>query len=129
MNPIAFMLPRQSDREDVIPLSTPIRTKSGEEISAIPVTKGQSIYASIFTYNRYVTAPPSEDTSFYLPLRRMIGFQAYGVLTPTNGTPLDFWATSLERIKRHLPSGYMETRMSTFCSFFFFFDKLNVSLG
>ncbi|KAF8959165.1 cytochrome P450 [Flammula alnicola] len=52
LHPIAFMLPRMAAEDDVIPLATPITTKTGERLSEIPIKKGQSIYMAIYTYNR-----------------------------------------------------------------------------
>ena len=53
MNPIAAGLFRQASRDDVIPLSSPIMTKSGQLISEIPISKGQNIVISVGGYNRY----------------------------------------------------------------------------
>lgn len=52
LHPIVWTLVRAAGRDDVIPLAYPITSKSGEQISAIPVSKGQSIQLSICTYNR-----------------------------------------------------------------------------
>lgn len=41
-------------RDEVIPLSQPIETVTGEIISEIPVGKGQMIHLSLCGYNRYV---------------------------------------------------------------------------
>ena len=53
MNPIIPELFRQASRDDVIPLSSPIMTKSGQLISEIPISKGQNITISVGCYNRY----------------------------------------------------------------------------
>ncbi|KZV71385.1 cytochrome P450 [Peniophora sp. CONT] len=52
LHPIGMMLSRVADQDDVIPLSTPITTESGQQISSIPVRKGQNVDISIATYNR-----------------------------------------------------------------------------
>ncbi|KAF8900292.1 cytochrome P450 [Gymnopilus junonius] len=52
LHPIAFMLPRIANQDDIIPLASPITTKSGERISEIPIREGQSIYMAVYTYNR-----------------------------------------------------------------------------
>ncbi|KAH9941518.1 cytochrome P450 [Amylocystis lapponica] len=40
-------------RDDVIPLSTPIRTTDGRTITSIPVSAGQYVHSSIAGYNRH----------------------------------------------------------------------------
>ncbi|KZV60943.1 cytochrome P450 [Peniophora sp. CONT] len=52
LHPIVWMLSRIAGQDDVIPLSTPITTESGQQITSIPVRKGQNIEISIATYNR-----------------------------------------------------------------------------
>lgn len=54
LHPIVWALMRGAGRDDVIPLAYPVTTKSGEQISAIPVSKGQNIQLSIAAYNRSV---------------------------------------------------------------------------
>ncbi|KAF9782990.1 cytochrome P450 [Thelephora terrestris] len=51
-HPIAYHLVRKAGHDDVIPLLTPIRTKSGQFVTEIPVSKGQSVIASVCAYNR-----------------------------------------------------------------------------
>jgi hypothetical protein len=48
------MLPRMAAVDDVIPLATPIMTKTGERISKIPIKKGQNLYLAVYTYNRFI---------------------------------------------------------------------------
>lgn len=64
LHPIVWQLARVAAQDDVIPLSTPITTESGQQISSIPIRKGQSIDISIASYNRYVglrwSASPGE---------------------------------------------------------------------
>ena len=52
LHPIAWELHRTAQQDDVIPLSMPIHTKSGQQISSIPVRKGQDVSISISAYNR-----------------------------------------------------------------------------
>ncbi|KAI0293886.1 cytochrome P450 [Multifurca ochricompacta] len=52
LHPIIWMLRRVAGRDDVIPLAFPITTKSGEQISSIPVKKGTPIDIFIDAYNR-----------------------------------------------------------------------------
>ncbi|RDB24999.1 hypothetical protein Hypma_008013 [Hypsizygus marmoreus] len=51
-HPALYQNYRQAAQDDVIPLSTPIRTTSGELISKVPVPKGMKVIASIAGYNR-----------------------------------------------------------------------------
>ncbi|KIJ49197.1 hypothetical protein M422DRAFT_246998 [Sphaerobolus stellatus SS14] len=50
--PIAVHNVRKASSDDTIPLSKPIKTRSGKEISSIPVRKGQPILSSFWGYNR-----------------------------------------------------------------------------
>ena len=52
LHPIVWLLSRTAERDDVIPLATPITSKSGASISVIPVRKGQNVEISISAYNR-----------------------------------------------------------------------------
>jgi len=52
LHPIVYWLVREAGRDDVIPLASPITTKSGERISSIPVMKGTTIDIAIDVYNR-----------------------------------------------------------------------------
>jgi hypothetical protein len=45
---------RESAKDDVIPLSKPITTASGEVVNEIPVPKGMKFMLSIPAYNRHV---------------------------------------------------------------------------
>ena len=51
---IVYQLDRVAAKDDVIPLSYPIMTKTGEMISEIPVAAGQVVMIDIAVYNRYV---------------------------------------------------------------------------
>ncbi|KAI0721329.1 cytochrome P450 [Cerioporus squamosus] len=51
-HPIVFNLQRYAVKDDILPLSEPIVSTTGEEIHAIPIKAGQCIIASIAGYNR-----------------------------------------------------------------------------
>jgi len=68
LSPIIPFLYRQVDRNDVIPLSSPIMTESGQVISEIPISKGQDIIISIGGYNR-LTSVWGEDADQWNPSR------------------------------------------------------------
>lgn len=53
-NPVIPHLYRMSAQEDIIPLSKPIKTKSGKMIDQVPIRKGQRIIISVPAYNRWV---------------------------------------------------------------------------
>ncbi|KAI0826390.1 cytochrome P450 [Irpex lacteus] len=59
-------------KDDVIPLSQPITTATGEVISEIPVGKGQVIRISICTYNR-IKSIWGEDADVFNPMRFLNG--------------------------------------------------------
>lgn len=52
LHPIVYWLLREAGNDDVIPLAFPITTKSGKQITSIPVTKGTTIDIAINVYNR-----------------------------------------------------------------------------
>ena len=49
-----YGLLREASQDDVLPLAEPIITSDGQSCSEIPISKGQVIYASVYTYNRRV---------------------------------------------------------------------------
>ncbi|KAF9450103.1 cytochrome P450 [Macrolepiota fuliginosa MF-IS2] len=51
-NPPTYNTFRQASRDDIIPLSKPITTTTGEVITKLPVPKGLRIVTSILAYNR-----------------------------------------------------------------------------
>jgi len=51
--PAAVTLFRQPTKDDVLPLSKPIVTTSGETLTALPIPKGLRILTSVSAYNRY----------------------------------------------------------------------------
>ncbi|KAE9410978.1 cytochrome P450 [Gymnopus androsaceus JB14] len=71
LHPIVPNLFRQAASDDSIPLDFPIITESGEEISQIPVSKGQRIVLSIGVYNR-LTQVWGDDANEWNPERFMI---------------------------------------------------------
>ena len=97
LNPIAAGLFRQASRDDVIPLSSPIMTKSGQLISEIPISKGQNIAISVGGYNRY--GHPYESSAFAHLFPLLPGFRVCGVRMPMSGTRCDFWMP--RRINRY----------------------------
>ncbi|KAH9989045.1 cytochrome P450 [Russula compacta] len=52
LHPIFWTLERVANEDDVIPLAFPITTKSGEQITSIPIKKGTPIDISTPAYNR-----------------------------------------------------------------------------
>ena len=52
LDPIAWRLIRTANRDDILPLAFPITTKSGEQITSIPIQKGTPIDISPIAYNR-----------------------------------------------------------------------------
>ncbi|TFK74528.1 cytochrome P450 [Pluteus cervinus] len=51
-HPALYQNYRQAAADDVLPLSTPIVTSTGETITKLPIPKGMKIIASIAAYNR-----------------------------------------------------------------------------
>ncbi|KZV64464.1 cytochrome P450 [Peniophora sp. CONT] len=70
LHPIVWNLVRVAGQDDVIPLATPVISKSGHEISAIPIRKGQNIDISISQYNRN-PAVWGDDADIWNPERFM----------------------------------------------------------
>ncbi|THU89944.1 PAH-inducible cytochrome P450 monooxygenase PC-PAH 1 [Dendrothele bispora CBS 962.96] len=52
MYAIVITLTRCTDRDDVVPLSEPVISASGEKLTQIPVKKGQRIIIDVTSYNR-----------------------------------------------------------------------------
>ncbi|KAH9986673.1 cytochrome P450 [Russula compacta] len=52
LHPIIWMLGRVATRDEVIPLAFPITTKSGEQVSSIPVKKGTILDIAVHAYHR-----------------------------------------------------------------------------
>lgn len=51
-HPIVTTLIRAAAKDDVIPLSHPIQSKSGKTLTCVPVKKGQRVMLSIAGYHR-----------------------------------------------------------------------------
>ena len=57
MHPIVIGLPRMTEKDDVIPLSQPITSTTGEVVTEIPVRAGQVVHVSFAGYQRYAARP------------------------------------------------------------------------
>jgi len=55
-HPAVYQNYRQSVKDDVLPLSTPIRTLDGKLINQLPIPKGMKVILSIAGYNRSIEA-------------------------------------------------------------------------
>lgn len=53
-HPAVYHNYRLAARDDVLPLSKPITTTTGEVISKLPIPKGLKVILSISGYNRFV---------------------------------------------------------------------------
>ncbi|KAK0496199.1 cytochrome P450 [Armillaria luteobubalina] len=56
-HPVAYNIYRVAEKDDVLPLSTPITTTSGKVLHELPIPKGLHVDASIAAYNRQVPSP------------------------------------------------------------------------
>ncbi|TFK96159.1 cytochrome P450 [Pterulicium gracile] len=70
MHPIVPNLAREAGKDDVIPLSYPVQTRSGEWVNSVTVKKGQAIGISICAYNR-IRAVWGDDANEWNPDRWM----------------------------------------------------------
>ncbi|KAH9018119.1 cytochrome P450 [Lactarius pseudohatsudake] len=52
LDPIIWYTARIASRDDILPLAFPITTKSGQQITSIPIQKGTPIDISLAVYNR-----------------------------------------------------------------------------
>ncbi|KAH9011066.1 cytochrome P450 [Lactarius hengduanensis] len=52
LDPIVWYTSRVASRDDILPLAFPITTKSGQQITSIPIQKGTPIDVSMAVYNR-----------------------------------------------------------------------------
>lgn len=82
IHPIVFHLQRVAVKDDIIPLSEPITSATGEVLNAIPVKAGQWIMASLCGYNRCVCSCVVNATQ----LKISAGCPPSGVRTLTSGT-------------------------------------------
>ncbi|KIJ66116.1 hypothetical protein HYDPIDRAFT_110276 [Hydnomerulius pinastri MD-312] len=69
---VAYHVHRVAGRDDILPLSQPITTESGEVINEVPIPKGTRIVASIAAYNRN-TELWGEDAHEFNPNRWLDG--------------------------------------------------------
>ncbi len=53
-HPLIYGIFRKAAQDHVLPLAEPIITSDGQLCSKIPISKGQIIFASVYTYNRRV---------------------------------------------------------------------------
>jgi len=53
-HPALYQNYRQAANDDVLPLSKPIKTRDGREITKLPIPKGMKIILSIAAYNRFL---------------------------------------------------------------------------
>lgn len=54
-HPFVHTLCRMVDQEDILPLSEPVTTTDGRVTTELPISKGQIISASLYTYNHLPT--------------------------------------------------------------------------
>jgi hypothetical protein len=52
MHPIVYHITRVAGKDEALPLSEPILTKSGKTISEVPIAKGTNLTLSFAAYNR-----------------------------------------------------------------------------
>ncbi|PBK89827.1 cytochrome P450 [Armillaria gallica] len=64
LHPSIYYVLRQAAKDDIIPTSTPITTRSGQVINEIPVAKGTSVFVSIAGYNRNASIFGDDSHSF-----------------------------------------------------------------
>ncbi|KAK0458908.1 cytochrome P450, partial [Desarmillaria tabescens] len=68
LHPSIYYVLRQAAKDDIIPISTPITTRSGQVINEVPVAKGTSVFVSIAGYNRN-TSIFGDDSHSFIPER------------------------------------------------------------
>ncbi|OCH91778.1 cytochrome P450 [Obba rivulosa] len=68
LHPILYHTTREAARDDIIPLSEPIKSRTGELIKNISISKGQLVLLSFWGYNR-VPAVWGEDADTWNPKR------------------------------------------------------------
>ncbi|KIJ47476.1 hypothetical protein M422DRAFT_248894 [Sphaerobolus stellatus SS14] len=73
-NPIVPSLVRKAGRDDVIPLALPVKSKTGETITSVPVSKGQTVHMSFIGYNR-LSEVWGPDADQWCPERFLEGVQ------------------------------------------------------
>lgn len=68
LHTVSWHLLRLASKDDVIPLSNPVVTESGEQVTSIPVSKGAKIRISVCAYNR-LPSVWGEDADRWNPYR------------------------------------------------------------
>ncbi|KAF8580716.1 cytochrome P450 [Ramaria rubella] len=71
-HPIILLLNREAGHDDIIPLSVPQKLRTGETITAIPVSKGKRVILSIAAYQR-IKSVWGEGANEWRPERYMDG--------------------------------------------------------
>nr|GAT60440.1 cytochrome P450 [Mycena chlorophos] len=92
--PALPMAERVAAEDCVLPLSQPITTKTGEEITHIPIQKGQYVYVAIGSYHR-LRSIWGEDAAEFKPSRWLESEQ------PCKGTALGPYASLLTFLAGH----------------------------
>lgn len=77
---------RQALKDDVLPLSKPIKTMSGRLVDEIPIPKGTRVVLSVAAYNRYVLMVTLENAAKDTIDGCGIGIKMFGVRTRTSST-------------------------------------------
>ncbi|KAK0221384.1 cytochrome P450 [Armillaria fumosa] len=67
-HPLVYSLYRKSAQDDILPLAEPITTSDGKICSEIHISKGQTVMASVYTYNR-LPSVWGEDAEEWNPRR------------------------------------------------------------
>ncbi|KAK0470685.1 cytochrome P450 [Armillaria novae-zelandiae] len=70
-HPIGYGVFREASEDHILPLAEPIITSDGKSCSEIPISKGQIIFGSVYTYNRRVQLPSvwGDDAAEWNPFR------------------------------------------------------------
>ncbi|KAG7441875.1 cytochrome P450 [Guyanagaster necrorhizus] len=71
-HPISYNSPRMASRDDILPLSKPIATRSGKVLHELPIPKGTYVISSIAGYNRNKNVF-GEDAHVFNPERWLNG--------------------------------------------------------
>jgi hypothetical protein len=77
-HPAVYHNYRQAVKDDVLPLSKPIRTTTGEEITKLPIPKGLKVILSISGYNRYMSFTIVQLSLLFISFRPCRNEEAFG---------------------------------------------------
>ncbi|KAF9484508.1 cytochrome P450 [Pholiota conissans] len=88
-HPAVYQNYRQAAKDDILPLSTPIKTNDGQILNELPVPKGMKIILSIAAYNRN-TEVFGEDAHVYNPNRWLQQVEKKGPTLGVYGNLLTF---------------------------------------